>query len=359
MGDVVVGHGEDWDLCHRAAASLDHAGPLVNRREIGIEIAGISLPAGDFPFGSGEFPQRLGVSGHIGENDENVHVQIEGEVFRRGQSAAGGEDPFDNRIAGEVQEHGYPAEDAAILKGAAEVIGHVVGHAHGGEHDGKVRAAFVRDLGLAGDLGGQLIMAHARAGENRQLLAPDQGHHTVDGGDAGFDVVAGIHPGDRIDGGAVDIPPDDGEELPQPVRGTARAVEDPAEQLGGKRHFHRMALQPGTGIGQGEAVGPLEHLDDHPVALHLHDTAGAFGAIFQTDEDRFFKGGVSDTVEGNQGPVDLLDADIIDDHRLHPFEWKCGANITPAGRRAGPRRSGRYPQCRRRGDPADRSGHRT
>ena len=37
------------------------------------------------------------------------------------------------------------------------------------------------------------------------------------------------------------------------------------------------------------------------LALHLHDTAGAFGAIFQTDEDRLFKGGVPDTVQGNQG----------------------------------------------------------
>ena len=271
----------------------------------------------------------------------------------------GGEDPFDNRIAGEVQEHGYPAEDAAILKGAAEVIGHVVGHAHGGEHDGKVRAAFVRDLGLAGDLGGQLIMAHARAGENRQLLAPDQGHHTVDGGDAGFDVVAGIHPGDRIDGGAVDIPPDDGEELLPAVVGTARAVEDPAEQLGGKRHFHRMALQPGTGIGQGEAVGPSNTwmtTRSPSICTIRPERSVPFSRRMRTVSSKVAS---RNTIEGNQGPVDLLDADIIDDHRLHPFEWKCGANITPAGRRAGPRRSGRYPQCRRRGAPADRSGHRT
>ena len=45
--DVVVGHGEDRDLGNGTGMSLDHAGSFVQRSQIGIEIAGIALSAGD------------------------------------------------------------------------------------------------------------------------------------------------------------------------------------------------------------------------------------------------------------------------------------------------------------------------
>ena len=146
------------------------------------------------------------------------------------------------------------------------------------------------------DLGRQLVMPHAGAGENRQLLAPDQGHHAVDGGDAGLDEVPGIHPGHGVDGGAVDVPLLHRKNIAQAVDGATGAVEDTAQKLGRQGHFHRVAQQTGAGVVQGDAIGAFEHLDNHPFPLHLDDTPGPFGAIVQADGNRFLEGGVLDAV---------------------------------------------------------------
>ena len=54
--------------------ALQHAGPLVERGQVGIEVGRIALSAGDLALGGGEFPQRLAVGGHIGHDDQDVHA---------------------------------------------------------------------------------------------------------------------------------------------------------------------------------------------------------------------------------------------------------------------------------------------
>ena len=51
--------------------------------------------------------------------------------------------------------------------------------AHGGKDDGEVRA--IGHAGLTDDLDGQLVVLHAGAGEDGQLLAADQRGQAVDG----------------------------------------------------------------------------------------------------------------------------------------------------------------------------------
>ena len=48
------------------------------------------------------------------------------------------------------------------------------------------------------DLCGKLVMGKTVSGENRKLLSADQGCQTVDGGDAGTDIVTRIFTGNRI-----------------------------------------------------------------------------------------------------------------------------------------------------------------
>ena len=68
---------------------------------------------------------------------------VKGQIFRRGQRAARRQDPLDDGIVGQVEEHDHPAQHAAFLKGAAEIVGHVVGDTHGGKNDGEVVGASV------------------------------------------------------------------------------------------------------------------------------------------------------------------------------------------------------------------------
>ena len=166
-------------------------------------------------------------------------VQVKGQIFRRCQRTARRQDPLDDGIVGQVEEHDHPAQHAAFLKGAAEIVGHIVGDTHSGKYDGEVGGGAVGldHLGLADDLSRQLVVPHARSGEDGELLPADQRHHTVDGGDTGVDKVAGIYPGHRVDGGTIDVPgkgaaavgSHHGEQLPQPVGRTARTVENTAQ----------------------------------------------------------------------------------------------------------------------------------
>ena len=84
---------------------------------------------------------------------------VEGQIFRRREGTAGGEDPLDNGVGGQIAEHDHPLEGAGLLKAAAEKFGGVILHAHGGKDDGEV--ALLAHSGLAHDLGGQLVVLHA------------------------------------------------------------------------------------------------------------------------------------------------------------------------------------------------------
>ena len=82
---------------------------------------------------------------------------------------------------------------SAFLEGPAEEIGHIVLDAHGGEYDGKVFVRLrVSQGSLAHDLGRQLIVGKAVPGEDRQLLAADQGGQAINGGYPGADIVPGV-----------------------------------------------------------------------------------------------------------------------------------------------------------------------
>ena len=50
MGNIVIRHGENRNLRDRAFMPLYHAGTFIQRRQVGVQIAGIALSAGDFAF---------------------------------------------------------------------------------------------------------------------------------------------------------------------------------------------------------------------------------------------------------------------------------------------------------------------
>ena len=85
-------------------AALDATGALVDGREVGVEVAGVAAAAGDFLARGGDLAQRLAVVGHVGEDDEHVHVALERQVLGGGERHARGRDALDGRVVGEVEE---------------------------------------------------------------------------------------------------------------------------------------------------------------------------------------------------------------------------------------------------------------
>ena len=106
-----------------------------------------------------------------------------------------------------------------------------------------------------------------------RLLAADQCDQRIDGRDARADVVAGIGAGHRVDRLAVDVGVGVRIDVPEAVDRLACAVENPAEQLLGERHLHRLAGEPGGGISEREGIGAFKHLHNHPLAHDLNNTA--------------------------------------------------------------------------------------
>ena len=95
-----------------------------------------------------------------------MHALFKGEVFRGRQRAARGEDALDNRVGREVQKHRHTAQRTRFLKTPAEVFGHVFRHTHGTEYHAEAFGGIFAELGLANNLRGKLVVAHAGAGEN-------------------------------------------------------------------------------------------------------------------------------------------------------------------------------------------------
>ena len=105
VGDVVRRHRQHRDHGDGAAPVLDAPCPLVKLGEVGIQIAGIALARRHVAAQHRHFAQRLGVGGHVGHHHQHVVVEVEGQVFGRGEGGARGQQAFDHRLVGEVEEH--------------------------------------------------------------------------------------------------------------------------------------------------------------------------------------------------------------------------------------------------------------
>src|SRR5712691_4300754 len=95
-------------------------------------------------------------------------------------------------------------ECALFFEVISEESGFVGGDAHGGE-DGCEWLVCASDLGLAGDLGGDLGVGKPGRGEQRKFLSTNERIHSVDGGYACLDELSRIFPGEGIDGAAVHV----------------------------------------------------------------------------------------------------------------------------------------------------------
>ena len=117
--------------------ALHAAGPLVQGGQVGIQIAGITPPAGHLLAGGGNLPQGFGVVGDVGHDDQHVHALFKGQILRGGQGHAGRGDPLDGRVVGQVDEQHRAVDGAGAPEVADEEVGLLEGDAHGGEHHGE------------------------------------------------------------------------------------------------------------------------------------------------------------------------------------------------------------------------------
>ena len=70
MGNIIVGHGQDGDLGNRTLGGIDDTGTLIERSQVGIQIARVALTTGDLALGRGELTQRFTVGSDVGHEPQ-------------------------------------------------------------------------------------------------------------------------------------------------------------------------------------------------------------------------------------------------------------------------------------------------
>ena len=95
MGDVVVRHGKNGDLSDGAISALHTTSSLVDSRQIGIHVTGITTAAGDFFSGSRDFSEGIAVRRDIGQNNEDVLLELVGIIFGSGEGETGSNNTLD------------------------------------------------------------------------------------------------------------------------------------------------------------------------------------------------------------------------------------------------------------------------
>ena len=185
VGDVAGRHRQDGKLRQRARASADATRPLVERCEVAVEVAGIPSAARHLASSRGHLAHRLAVARDVGDDDENVAAEIEGEVLGDRQGDPRRRDALDERVLDSVHEEDDVADRGALLEDVADIGGVRVGDADRGEDDGE--GLVLRDARLRRHLSRELEVRQSADGEDRQLLATDERGKAVDRGDPGQD----------------------------------------------------------------------------------------------------------------------------------------------------------------------------
>ena len=183
MGDVPGGHGQHRQHGHRSGPAADPPAALVERGQVAVQVAGVGAPAGHLAARGGHLAHRLGVAGHVGQHDQHVPAELEGQVLGDGERDPRGEDPLDHRVVGGVeQQHQLPGRGALLQRRRAPRPRR--------RGSGPCAAKTTLNgsspaVGLRGDLGGQLAGAAARRRRRSAASAPHQRGQRVDRRDAG------------------------------------------------------------------------------------------------------------------------------------------------------------------------------
>ena len=233
-----------------------------------VHVAGIAAPSRDLLARRRELAQRLAVARDVGEDDEHVEPPLEREVLGDGQRRTRRQQPLDRGIFGDVEEENRSLERRALGEARAEEAGLALGHAHRGEDDDELVGSVAPGHGrLRGDLRGELGGRQAEAGEDRQLLPAHERVQAVDRRDPGLDELVRMVAGDGVDRRPVDVAVGVGLHRRPTVDGTAGAVEDAADQVEPDGGAGDLAAGADARVGQVQAGGAGQHLDDDPVPV--------------------------------------------------------------------------------------------
>ena len=175
---------------------------------------------------------------------------------------SGWEQTLHRRLLGRVDEGDDLVQGARGLEAVAEEEVVVVAQTHAAEDD-------LVHVGAQGHVGHDLVVRLVRVGEERDLLAGDQGVVEVDAGDAGRDQLGRLAALVGVDGRTADLALL-AFDLGTAVDRLAVGVEEASGELVAHAEGRRCALEGDLGVGR-NAFRAGEYLEGDAVALGLDD----------------------------------------------------------------------------------------
>jgi hypothetical protein len=305
MRDIVAGHrghGEDGER----AAVLEIGGLLVAPRELRVKIAHIAAIGGDGLHRDADLLHGIGIRGHVAQQDEDALAFLDRKFFRDRKGHVRNQQPLDDGVRGEVDEHHGAREDACILEATQEIVIVVEDETEPAEHDDV-------GIGLDADTGQKGVVGLAGHREDRNLLAFHERVEDIDHGHVGAHHLGGEQPPSRVCRGTVDLDLGVFGKPRTRIEGRAVAAKDPPEDVRRIGHPHRMTQKAHGCLGR-ETLGPRKDLKRNQLALDPDHTRHRLEAAGILDHRQITEGNALRLIRYGRRNQDLEQiADDLDD----------------------------------------------
>jgi len=317
MSDIIVGHGKDGNLSDRTIPALDSTGSLIDGRQIGVHVTGVTSSTGHFLSGRRDLSEGVSIRSHISENGKDVHLFLIGKMLSGREGKSRSNNTLNGGIVGVVHEKAHTVHGAVDLEVLLEETSSLKVDTHSGEDNSEVLLVMIVDIlsldkgGLTTDLSTNLGVRKTGSREERNLLASSNRGHSVDSGNTRLDHLSGVLSHVRVDRLTLDIEELLSEHRRTLVDGETGTIEGSTEHLNTHWHAHDITGELDGSTNIVDISSALENLDDSLLALNLEDLALSLGAIAEADIDDLSVLRELDVVKDDEGTLDIEDGTVV------------------------------------------------
>ncbi len=278
MGNIVTGHGQNWELGDGTLLALDKTCTLVKHSQVSVHVTWVTTSPRHFFTCSTNLSQCVTIVGHVSVDNEDVVVLLERQVFSGGESKTWGNDSLDSWIVSKVDEqHSVFKRTSSLQIGTEEVV-FFSGDSHSTEHNNEFFIGIL-EFGLSGDLQSNVVVRETRCRENWQLLSTHQTRTQIDSGHTSLNEIIWTLSAVRVNRSTDDVFLLVSDNFWTAVTWSSCTIENASNEVGAHREFENVTHEGDTGFSV-DFGGPFEHLNDDEViggVEHLSVLDGTIG----------------------------------------------------------------------------------
>jgi hypothetical protein len=164
MGDIVIWHGQNWNLGNRSDLTLDSTSSLIDGGQIGVHVTWVTSSSWYLLSGGRDLSQGISIRGHISKNGQHMHLLLVSQMLSGGQGQSWSDDTLNGRIVGVIHEEHNTVHGAIYLEIGLEESSNLSVYSHSSENNAEIVFVMIMDIlsfnerSLSTDLSTDLIM---------------------------------------------------------------------------------------------------------------------------------------------------------------------------------------------------------